>query len=661
MMKYALLVAAGLLVQFTPAMAQDSPPPPTVFKSGAVVDTHCASWSGTTGKLVDTGATCGTGGGVGTITGVTAGTGLSGGGTVGAVTINLTTPVAIANGGSGQTTAGAALTAFGGAPLASPTFTGTVTTPALTLSGFSTGCLTNTSGVISSTGVACGSGGSGTNVPSVPVTTTISNTADTIVINTGGSGGTTKQITPQNFFSQLGTSILSAPLLGTDVSGNLQAITPNNGISETGTNLGLAALAANQLLGSLTAVSPTGLTVPSCSGASNALTWTSGTGFGCNTISGGGGGVSSVGLSMPGIFSVTGSPVTTSGTLTATASGTSGGIPYFSSGTTLASSAALTANAPVIGGGAGVAPTVGTRSGNTTTFGTTSGTLTNGHCVSLDASGNLVDAGGACTTGGGGGTVASSTVNSVAVYTGATTVTGTGPLTNGQLLVGSTGSAPVAASLTAGSNITITPGAGSITIAASGGGSSGFGPAYQTGQFYTDWTGPMNLTGPQSNAYIYFKPFVAQSSSTVLTLSATFGAGTSGTFCVGLASDSGGLPNLLISQSCATPTASTTQTFTLSPSIALTAGQVYWTITSGTLGTTCNAAQNASGSGNYGGGGLSTGWPGASTAAVALLQHGTGRRTTTGPSTTLGTTGTTTFTTVPNDGTYQPCLLALGF
>ena len=40
--------------------------------------------------------------------------------------------------------------------------------------------------------------------------------------------------------------------------------------------------------------------------------------------------------------------------------------------------------------------------------------------------------------------------------------------TNGELLIGSTGLRPVAAQLTAGSNITITPGAGSITIAAIG-------------------------------------------------------------------------------------------------------------------------------------------------------------------------------------------------
>lgn len=40
-----------------------------------------------------------------------------------------------------------------------------------------------------------------------------------------------------------------------------------------------------------------------------------------------------------------------------------------------------------------------------------------------------------------------------------------GPLTDGQIVIGSTGVVPVAASLTAGSGISITPGAGSITIA----------------------------------------------------------------------------------------------------------------------------------------------------------------------------------------------------
>ena len=76
-----------------------------------------------------------------------------------------------------------------------------------------------------------------------------------------------------------------------------------------------------------------------------------------------------------GIVSVTGSPITSSGTLALTVAGTSGGIPYFSSGTTWATSAALAANALVIGGGAGVAPsTTTTGTGVTTAIGNNTNT-----------------------------------------------------------------------------------------------------------------------------------------------------------------------------------------------------------------------------------------------------------------------------------------------
>ena len=74
-----------------------------------------------------------------------------------------------------------------------------------------------------------------------------------------------------------------------------------------------------------------------------------------------------------------------------------------------------TPNLPVIGNGSG-GLTQGTRSGNTTAFATTNGTLSNGHCVSIDSVGNLVDAGGSCTTGGGGGTVGSGTAGQIAYY-----------------------------------------------------------------------------------------------------------------------------------------------------------------------------------------------------------------------------------------------------
>jgi len=51
-----------------------------------------------------------------------------------------------------------------------------------------------------------------------------------------------------------------------------------------------------------------------------------------------------------------------------TIAGTSGGIPYFNSGTTWATSGVLTANALVIGGGAGAAPTVTTTATGALTF-----------------------------------------------------------------------------------------------------------------------------------------------------------------------------------------------------------------------------------------------------------------------------------------------------
>jgi len=69
------------------------------------------------------------------------------------------------------------------------------------------------------------------------------------------------------------------------------------------------------------------------------------------TISSGSGTVTSVGFTG-GLISV----ATATSTPVLTVAGTSGGIPYFSSASTWASSAALAANALVIGGGAGAAP-----------------------------------------------------------------------------------------------------------------------------------------------------------------------------------------------------------------------------------------------------------------------------------------------------------------
>jgi hypothetical protein len=82
----------------------------------------------------------------------------------------------------------------------------------------------------------------------------------------------------------------------------------------------------------------------------------------------GSGTVTSVAQSFTGgLISVAGSPITASGTLALTVAGTSGGIPYFSSGTTWATSAALAASALVVGGGAGAAPATVTTGANVLT------------------------------------------------------------------------------------------------------------------------------------------------------------------------------------------------------------------------------------------------------------------------------------------------------
>jgi hypothetical protein len=110
------------------------------------------------------------------------------------------------------------------------------------------------------------------------------------------------------------------------------------------------------------------------------------------------GSVTSVAQSFTGgIISVAGSPITTSGTLALTVAGTSGGIPYFTSTSTWATSALLASNALMVGGGAGVAPsTVTTGTGVVTALGVNTGTagafVVNGGALGTPSSGTLTSA-----------------------------------------------------------------------------------------------------------------------------------------------------------------------------------------------------------------------------------------------------------------------------
>ena len=143
---------------------------------------------------------------------------------------------------------------------------------------------------------------------------------------------------------------------------------------------------------------------------------------------------------------------------TSTCSADSGGVGTSSTGQVLVNSS---------GAVAGVG-----RAGNGN-IASASGSLTNGHCVSIDSSGNFVDAGGACTTGGGGGTVNSAASGNLAYYAS------TGTAVSGGHLTGDVTNSGLTTTL---ANIpTATPMAGSLlgtAITAPGTPASGKGSVY---------------------------------------------------------------------------------------------------------------------------------------------------------------------------------------
>lgn len=135
--------------------------------------------------------------------------------------------------------------------------------------------------------------------------------------------------------------------------------------------------------------------IPSQTGNSGKFLTTNGTVTSWATS--GSGTVTSVAQSFTGgLISVAGSPITSSGTLALTVAGTSGGVPYFSSASTWATSAALAANALVLGGGAGSAPaTTTTGTGVVTALGVNTGTagafVVNGGALGTPASGTVTN------------------------------------------------------------------------------------------------------------------------------------------------------------------------------------------------------------------------------------------------------------------------------
>jgi hypothetical protein len=182
----------------------------------------------------------------------------------------------------GSGTAGVDFWSGGATPVATAAITssGVALVSGITLTAFTTGCLTNTAGVVSSTGAPCSAGVTSINGTPGAFTFSFSSGAGscsgtTCSFTGSGSGG--GSVT--NFIASSGS--WPSWLVPTVTN---STTTPTLAVAASAIpNSALATQTANTVLGALTATTPSGLALPSCSTTASALNYTSGTGFGCNT------------------------------------------------------------------------------------------------------------------------------------------------------------------------------------------------------------------------------------------------------------------------------------------------------------------------------------------------------------------------------------------
>ncbi|MGA7820631.1 MAG: hypothetical protein WCA50_13445 [Candidatus Sulfotelmatobacter sp.] len=256
---------------------------------------------------------------------------------------------------------------------------------------------------------------------------------------------------------------------------------------------------------------------------------------------------------------LTGGPITKSGTISVATAGVTNAMLANPSVTVVAGSG-LSGGGTVALGGTVTLTNAAPSSGGTVTSvatgaGLTGGPITKTGTISIPAAGVTnamlanpsvtVEAGSGLSGGGTlalGGTVMLSanlagTADGIAYFSTPASVTSTAAPTNGQILIGSTGKAPVLATLTAGENISITNNPGSVTISAAGGSGSPALPLFVTGGARTG--GLLSATLNVNKLWGFLLPYNV--TTTEITYDVTTLDNTANNYDVGIYNSSGDL------------------------------------------------------------------------------------------------------------------------